>query len=148
MVDERQKGLYFFHVTCHSVSPLTAGVPGGNYIECGRRFPSAQIVRPYLARLIGRVSTLLVILLTSHVISAAVVGSGTPSSCSEAALASAIPAGGIVTFNCGAGQVTIPFTFTLVVGSDNPPVIIDGNDSITFDGTGITTGMIAIFGET
>jgi hypothetical protein len=63
-------------------------------------------------------------------------------------LAAAIPAGGVITFNCGGGKQTIPFPLTLVVGSNNPPVIIDGNDSITFDGTGITTGMIAIFGGT
>ena len=91
---------------------------------------------------------LFVFLLLSHVIFAAVVGAGTPSSCTESALASAIPAGGAITFNCGGGKVTIPFTFTLGVGSDNPPVTIDGNDSITFDGTGITTGMIAISGGT
>jgi hypothetical protein len=87
-----------------------------------------------------------VCLLFPVVLSAGVVGSGTPTSCTEAALASAISAGGVVTFNCGAGQQTIPFTFTLVAVSENPPVIIDGNNSITFDGTGITTGMIAIFG--
>ncbi|HEY2092173.1 MAG TPA: choice-of-anchor Q domain-containing protein [Thermoanaerobaculia bacterium] len=96
----------------------------------------------------ARIPTLVVFLLLSHVVSATVVGSGTPSSCTESALAAAIPAGGIITFNCGAGQQTIPFTFTLVVGSGNPPVTINGNDSIIFDGTGITTGMIAIFGGT
>ncbi|HEX3110397.1 MAG TPA: choice-of-anchor Q domain-containing protein [Thermoanaerobaculia bacterium] len=84
--------------------------------------------------------------LVSHIASATVVGSGTPSSCTEAALSAAIPAGGIITFNCGAGPQTIPFSFTLVVGSNNPPVTIEGNDAITFDGNGITTGMIAIFG--
>jgi hypothetical protein len=88
-----------------------------------------------------------VILLVSTVASATVVGSGTPSSCSEAALAAAIPAGGVITFNCGGGQPVIPFSFTLVVGSSNPPVTIDGNNSIIFDGTGITTGMIAVFGD-
>jgi hypothetical protein len=97
--------------------------------------------------LTGRFSTLLLLLFLSHVASAAVVGSGTPSSCTEAALSSAIPAGGVVTFNCGAGPQTIPFTFTLAIGSGNPPVTIDGNDAITFDGTGITTGMISIFGN-
>lgn len=101
-----------------------------------------------MARLNGRVCTLFLCLLFSLAASATVVGSGTPTSCSEAALVSAIPAGGIITFNCGSGPVTIPFTFTLVVGSNNPPVVIDGNDSIVFDGTGITTGMIAIFGNT
>ena len=95
----------------------------------------------------GRMFTLAVFFLFSHIASATVVGSGTPSSCSEAALSAAIPAGGTITFNCGAGQQTIPFSFTLVVGSSNPPVTIEGNDAITFDGNGITTGMIAIFGS-
>jgi predicted outer membrane repeat protein len=100
-----------------------------------------------LTRSTGRLSTLLVILLLSHVASAAVVGSGTPSSCTEAALSAAIPAGGVITFNCGAGPQTIPFTFTLAIGPSNPPVTIDGNDVITFDGTGITAGMIVLFGD-
>lgn len=98
-----------------------------------------------MSRLTGRISTLLAVLLFSHVTSAAVVGSGTPASCTESALIAAIPNGGVITFNCGGGKVTIPFTFTLVVGSDNPPVSIDGNDSITFDGSGNTDGMIVIF---
>lgn len=97
----------------------------------------------------GRLCTFFVcLLLVARVTSASVVGNGTPSSCSEAALVNAIPAGGVITFNCGGGQQTIPFTFTLVVGSNNPSVIIDGGNTITFDGTGITTGMIAIFGGT
>jgi len=97
--------------------------------------------------LTGRISTLVVFFLFSHIASATVVGSGTPSSCTEAALSAAIPAGGIITFNCGAGQQTIPFSFTLYVGPNNPPLTIEGNDTITFDGNGITTGMIAIFGS-
>lgn len=101
-----------------------------------------------MARLTTRFSALLfVFLLLSHSVFATVVGNGTPTSCTESAVAAAIPAGGVITFNCGVGKQTIPFTFTLVVGSDNPPVAIDGNDSITFDGSGITTGMIAIFGS-
>ncbi len=99
-----------------------------------------------MTRLTGRFSTLLLILFLSQVTSAAVVGSGTPSSCTEAELSAAVPSGGVITFNCGAGPVTIPFTFTLAFGSGEPPVTIDGNDSITFDGAGLTSGMIAVFG--
>lgn len=99
-----------------------------------------------MIRFTGRLLALIGIVLFSHVAFATVVGIGTPSSCTESALASAIPAGGVITFNCGAGQVSIPFTYTLVFVSGNPPVIIDGADRITFDGNGITTGMIALFG--
>ncbi len=99
-----------------------------------------------MARLTGRLSTLVVFLLLSNVVSAAVVGNGSPGSCTESALLAVVPAGGVITFNCGAGPQTIPFTFTMAIGSDNPPVIIDGNNAITFDGTGITTGMIVLFG--
>jgi hypothetical protein len=41
---------------------------------------------------------------------AGVVGTGTPGSCTEAALNGALAGGGLVTFNCGASPVTIPIT--------------------------------------
>jgi predicted outer membrane repeat protein len=75
-----------------------------------------------------------------------VVGSGTPSSCTEAALTSAIAAGGTVTFNCGAGPQTIPITFAFAIGPTDPTVIFDGGDTITLDGTGVTGGMLYVFG--
>src|SRR5689334_21427475 len=75
-----------------------------------------------------------------------VVGSGTPSSCTEAALTSAIAAGCTVTFNYGSGPQTIPITFTFAVGPTDPKVIVDGGDTITLDGTGITSGMLFVFG--
>ncbi len=78
---------------------------------------------------------------------AGVVGSGTPSSCTEAALSAQIPAGGNITFNCGAGPQTIAFSFTMAIGATNPKVTIDGGDTITLDGTGITSGMAAVFGS-
>ncbi len=78
---------------------------------------------------------------------AGVVGNGTPTSCTEAALSTQIQAGGTVTFNCGAGPQTIPFTFTLAIGPSDPKVTIDGNDAITLDGTGFTSGMVSVFGD-
>jgi predicted outer membrane repeat protein len=84
---------------------------------------------------------------TSPVATAGVVGSGTPASCTEAALSTQIQAGGTVTFNCGAGPQTIPFIFTMAIGPSNPKVTIDGNDAITLDGTGFTSGMVSIFGD-
>ena len=38
---------------------------------------------------------------------AGAVGTGTPASCSDAALDTALTGGGLVTFNCGGGAVTI-----------------------------------------
>lgn len=78
---------------------------------------------------------------------AGVVGSGTPTSCTEAALTAMFAAGGTITFNCGAGPQTIPITFTMFIGSTNPKLTIDGGDTITLDGTGITSGMLAINGS-
>ena len=78
---------------------------------------------------------------------AGIVGSGTPSSCTEAALQAQLAAGGTVTFNCGAGPQTIAMTNTMVILQNYPKIIIDGNDTITLDGTGNTSGMISIFGS-
>jgi len=100
-----------------------------------------------LIRFTGRLVALIGTALLSHVAFAGVVGSGAPSSCTEPALAARIAEGGLVTFNCGAGTQSIAFTYTLAIGANNPPVTIDGNDQITFDGTGITTGMLSIFGS-
>lgn len=78
---------------------------------------------------------------------AGIVGSGTPSSCNQAALQAQIAPGGTITFNCGAGPQTIAITGTLFFGSTDPKVTIDGNDAITLDGTGNTSGMISIAGS-
>jgi hypothetical protein len=62
----------------------------------------------------GAVAGLVVVLLfTSHPAWAAgVVGNGTPASCTDAALNTALTGGGLVTFNCGASPVTITATST------------------------------------
>jgi hypothetical protein len=64
-----------------------------------------------------------------------IVGSGTAGSCTFAALQTAVTAGGLITFNCGAAPVTIPVTATLRVPS-NKNTVIDGNRKITLDGGG------------
>jgi hypothetical protein len=64
-----------------------------------------------------------------------VIGSGTPASCTAAALAAAVAKGGKITFNCGASPATITLTATLVV----PPkveTVIDGGGKVTLDGGG------------
>jgi len=62
-----------------------------------------------------------------------VVGSGTPASCTEDAVRTAVAAGGVVTFDCGPTPHTIMVSSELVVSED---VTIDGERAITFDGGG------------
>lgn len=65
---------------------------------------------------------------------AAVVGNGTPASCTEAALDTALGSGGgVVTFDCGGGAVTIVLTTTKSLGLATH---IDGGGLITLDGNG------------
>lgn len=64
-----------------------------------------------------------------------VVGTGTPGSCTFAALNTAVTRGGVVTFNCGAAPTTIAVTATM-----NLPIsvdtVVDGGNRITLDGQG------------
>jgi hypothetical protein len=62
-----------------------------------------------------------------------VVGSGAPASCTFAALKTAVTAGGVITFNCGANPVTIPITSTLNL-STTVNTVIDGGGRVTLDG--------------
>ncbi len=63
----------------------------------------------------------------------AVVGTGTPASCTAAALQAAVAAGGTVTFACGAAPVTIPVSATVVARKET---VIDGGGLVTLDGQG------------
>jgi len=64
-----------------------------------------------------------------------VIGTGTADSCTFDLLNTAVKKGGIITFNCGTGPVTIPVTATL-----KPPItastVIDGSNTVTLDGGG------------
>ncbi|NHZ72244.1 MAG: hypothetical protein GWP17_04055, partial [Aquificales bacterium] len=64
---------------------------------------------------------------------AGVVGDGTPGSCTESALNSALAGGGSVTFNCGANPVTITITSQKTI-TDN--TTIDGGGLVTLNGGG------------
>jgi predicted outer membrane repeat protein len=68
---------------------------------------------------------------TSHV--APSVGDGSPASCTEAALRTAIASHSVVTFNCGANPVTIPISRTIDVPTDRN-IVIDGGHKVTLDG--------------
>jgi Zn-dependent metalloprotease len=78
---------------------------------------------------------------------AGVVGNGTPASCTEAALQTAVAGGGLVTFNCGqsvATPVTILLTQrlalpdgTMIDGGDRDAITLSGGDP----GTGARNGV-------
>ncbi len=72
-----------------------------------------------------------------------VVGTGTAASCTFAALKTAVTAGGVITFDCGEGLVTIPIEETLrppwTNGYATPKpaprtTVIDGGNKVTLDG--------------
>ncbi len=62
---------------------------------------------------------------------AGVVGDGTPESCTEAALDTALTGGGLVSFNCGPAPHTILLTTEKSITVDTQ---IDGGALITLDG--------------
>ena len=64
-----------------------------------------------------------------------VVGTGTAASCTFSELQAAATKGGVITFNCGGGAVTIPVTATLNLPI-NKNTVIDGGRKITLDGGG------------
>ena len=62
---------------------------------------------------------------------AGVVGTGTPGSCTQAALTTALVGGGTVTFNCGAAATTIPVSTQIPITQDT---VIKGGGLITITG--------------
>lgn len=64
-----------------------------------------------------------------------VVGDGTPPSCTEAALRTAVTAGGTIRLNCGDAPHTITLTSALTPAND---VTIDGGGTVTLSGGGTT----------
>lgn len=65
-----------------------------------------------------------------------VVGTGTPVSCTSQAVVDTIALGGIITFNCGPGRVTIVMTATAKVVNNSPIVVLDGGGRVTLSGAG------------
>lgn len=63
----------------------------------------------------------------------AVIGTGTPDSCTGAALKAAAEQGGTITFDCGADPATIMLDETIVLPVDTD-TIIDGEGRIALDG--------------
>src|SRR6478736_7737920 len=65
-----------------------------------------------------------------------VVGSGTPASCTSAAVVRAVREGGVIIFDCGPDPVTIPMRRTAKVMNESSRVVIDGGGLVTLDGGG------------
>ncbi len=63
-----------------------------------------------------------------------VIGTGTAASCTSAAVVSAVAAGGISTFDCGADPVTIVMTATAKVRNNNGRTVLDGGGKVTLSG--------------
>ncbi|MFI2708942.1 hypothetical protein ACH495_02270 [Micromonospora sp. NPDC018662] len=65
------------------------------------------------------------------------VGSGTPASCTSAAVVKAVAAGGVITFDCGPAPVTITMKATAkVVNAHGPRIVLDGGGKVTLSGGG------------
>jgi hypothetical protein len=66
-----------------------------------------------------------------------VVGTGTPASCTSAAVVAAVALGGVITFNCGPDPVVIAMQATAkVVNNTGPRIVIDGGGKVTLSGQG------------
>jgi hypothetical protein len=65
-----------------------------------------------------------------------VIGNGTPASCTSQAVVAAVAAGGIITFSCGPGPVTITMTATAKVVNTSQQVVLDGGGKVTLSGGG------------
>lgn len=67
----------------------------------------------------------------------AVVGDGTPASCTSDAVVAAVAGGGVITFDCGPDPVTIAMTATAKVFNDTGPrIVLDGGGKVTLSGAG------------
>ncbi len=65
-----------------------------------------------------------------------VIGDGSPSSCTSAAVVQVVAEGGIITFNCGPNPVTITMTATAKVVNTHALTVLDGGGKVTLNGGG------------
>ncbi|NJP07125.1 MAG: right-handed parallel beta-helix repeat-containing protein [Chloroflexaceae bacterium] len=92
------------------------------------------IHRWWVSSLVVLVSSIaLASVLVSPVAAATVVGDGSPASCTEAALRTALTTNGDITFNCGTVVHTITLSSALVI-ADGQDVRLDGAGLITLSG--------------
>ncbi|MEM9491824.1 MAG: hypothetical protein AAGC55_21950 [Myxococcota bacterium] len=67
-----------------------------------------------------------------------VIGDGSPTSCTSAAVVEAIAGGGIITFDCGPEPITIVLDETARIFNDTgPEIVIDGGNMVTLSGGGV-----------
>jgi hypothetical protein len=67
-----------------------------------------------------------------------VIGTGTPESCTSAAVVAAVALGGVITFSCGPDPVTIVLQATAKVRNDTgPEIVLDGGGLVTLSGGGV-----------
>ena len=65
-----------------------------------------------------------------------VIGNGTPTSCTSAAVVRAVAKGGVITFKCGPKAVTITMNATAKVVNTSRRVVLDGGGLVTLSGGG------------
>ncbi len=65
-----------------------------------------------------------------------VIGNGTPTSCTSAAVVRAVASGGVIVFKCGPGPVTITMTATARVVNTSHLIVLDGGGTVTLSGAG------------
>jgi hypothetical protein len=65
-----------------------------------------------------------------------IIGTGTPASCTSAAVVSAVAKGGIIVFRCGPSPVTITMRQTAKVVNTSHWVVLDGGGKVTLSGAG------------
>ena len=64
------------------------------------------------------------------------IGTGTPASCTSAAVVAAVAAGGVIRFDCGPAPVTIPMARTAKIVNAHPRTVLDGGGLVTLSGGG------------
>ena len=65
-----------------------------------------------------------------------IIGHGTASSCTSAAVVKAVAAGGVIIFKCGSKPVTITMKQTAKVINAHPNIVLDGAGLVTLSGGG------------
>lgn len=66
-----------------------------------------------------------------------VIGSGTATGCTSAAVIAATTSGGVITFNCGPSPIVIALTSTIRVSNSIQKLVIDGGGLVTLSGGGV-----------
>jgi hypothetical protein len=112
------------HPTGTAASRTASASPGGHLPAAGNPDGHAAVPAAALA------------VVTSH--PDHVIGSGTPGSCTSAAVIAAVAAGGVITFSCGPSPVTITMTAAATVPASTRLVVLDGGGKVTLSGGGKT----------